>query len=90
MVSVKKQYDLSKDTSKPLPGVTTYAIAGNLETLGYPPFWYEKGKQIASSKMFTLQIYKICTLGGDSEYFHPIGERILPFTNVTALIASTL
>ena len=33
--------------------------------------------------MFTLEIYKTCTLGGDSEFFRPTGVQ----QNVTALIA---
>ena len=37
-----------------------------------------------------LEIYKTCTLDGDSEYFHPTGERILPSKNVTALFQQSV
>ena len=63
--------------------MTTFVIAEISETFRYPPFWCEKGKFIASSKVFILFNIR-CTLGGVSEYF-----AISHSNNVTALIATT-
>ena len=40
-----------------------------------------------ANKLFSLEKYKTCTLGGDSEYYRLTGERILLSNSVTAFLS---